>query len=195
MKRILRHRPSPAMVVACVALTVALGGTSYAATRLPKNSVGAVQLKKNSVGTVELKKNAVVSAKVRNRSLLALDFKRGQLPAGPPGSKGDKGDKGDAGAPATNLWASFSAGAFLARSSGVVSSGHPSTGVFTVVFNRDITACAWLAEPASPTGVYYGGGDALTRRFGASTTTLEVTTTNPSGMVSDSVGFTLLVVC
>jgi hypothetical protein len=30
MKRVLRHRPSPAMVVACIALVVALGGTGYA---------------------------------------------------------------------------------------------------------------------------------------------------------------------
>jgi hypothetical protein len=185
MKRILYRRPSPAMVVACVALTVALGGTSYAAAKLPKNSVGMAQLKRN----------AVVSAKVRNRSLLALDFKRGQLPAGPPGPKGDKGDKGDAGTPATNLWAAFSAGTFLVRSSGVVSSDHLSTGVFTVTFNRDISGCAWLAEPASPVGVYYTGGDALTRRFGASTTTVEVTTRNLSGTLSDTVGFTLLVVC
>ena len=36
-------------VVACIALFVALGGASYAATQLPKNSVGAAQLKKHSV--------------------------------------------------------------------------------------------------------------------------------------------------
>ena len=41
-----RFRPSPAMLVACAALVVALGGTSYAVTQLPKNSVGTPQLKK-----------------------------------------------------------------------------------------------------------------------------------------------------
>src|SRR5438128_797872 len=35
MKPIWRRRPSPAMVVACLALTVALGGTGYAAITLP----------------------------------------------------------------------------------------------------------------------------------------------------------------
>ena len=40
MKKILRRLPSPAMVVACAALTVALGGTGYAAIKLPRNSVG-----------------------------------------------------------------------------------------------------------------------------------------------------------
>ena len=76
MKHLLRLRPSPAMVVACIALTVALGGTSVAAIQA---------LPKNSVGTKQLKKNAVVSAKVKNRSLLAVDFKAGQLPRGPKG--------------------------------------------------------------------------------------------------------------
>ena len=57
------------MVIACIALRVALGGTSVAAIQA---------LPKNSVGTKQLKKNAVVSAKVKNRSLLAVDFKAGQ---------------------------------------------------------------------------------------------------------------------
>ena len=36
MKR--RLRPTPALVVACVALLVALAGTGYAALKLPRNS-------------------------------------------------------------------------------------------------------------------------------------------------------------
>ena len=81
------RRPSPAIVVACLSLAVSLSSAGYAATVLPKNSVG----------TAQLKKNAVVSTKVKDRTLLAADFKVGQLPAGPPGPKGDKGDRGDKG--------------------------------------------------------------------------------------------------
>jgi hypothetical protein len=77
------------MVVACIALAVALGGTSYA----------AVNLAPGSVGNKQLKRNAVTSLKVKDRSLLAQDFKAGQLPRGARGLKGDKGDKGDTGAP------------------------------------------------------------------------------------------------
>ena len=40
MKALWRHRPSPATVLAGVALMVALGGTGYAAVVLPANSVG-----------------------------------------------------------------------------------------------------------------------------------------------------------
>jgi hypothetical protein len=44
MSSLLRHRPSAAMVVACIALTIALGGTSYAVFKLPAGSVGTKQL-------------------------------------------------------------------------------------------------------------------------------------------------------
>lgn len=105
------RRPSPAMIVACLALAVSLGGTSIAAVDavLPKNSVGAAQLRRSAVTSAKLANNAVTSAKVRNGSLLRIDFAPGQLiagppgpqgaagPAGPQGPKGDKGDKGDTG--------------------------------------------------------------------------------------------------
>jgi hypothetical protein len=88
--------PSPAMLVAFVALLIALAGTSYAALALPANSVGTRQLKNKAVTKAKLRNNAVTSIKVKDRSLLRKDFKSGQLPQGP------KGDKGDAGASALN---------------------------------------------------------------------------------------------
>ena len=79
--------PSPAMVVACLSLVLALGGTGYAAGLLP---VG-------SVGTPQLKADAVVSSKVKDGSLLAKDFRAGQLPAGARGAAGVAGERGAAG--------------------------------------------------------------------------------------------------
>src|SRR5262245_6868265 len=69
MKRIVKRLPSPAMVVACIALAVALGGTSYAAIKLPRNSVGTKQLRNNAVSTAKLQKNAVVATKLSSRSV------------------------------------------------------------------------------------------------------------------------------
>ena len=95
------------MIIACVALAVALGGVSYAATVLPKNSVGTAQLQKGAVTGGKLKKNAVTGTKVKDGSLAAGDFKAGQLPAGPkgdPGAPGTPGAPGEPGAPgATNV--------------------------------------------------------------------------------------------
>jgi hypothetical protein len=94
MNAIMKRLPSPAMVVACAALLVALGGVSYAASVLPKNSVGTAQLKKNAVTGAKIKKNAVTGAKVKDRTLMAADFKAGQLTPSPQGPKGDPGPAG-----------------------------------------------------------------------------------------------------
>ncbi|MFT4048589.1 MAG: collagen-like protein [Solirubrobacterales bacterium] len=115
-------RPSPALVIACLALFVALSGTSYAALKLPKNSVGPAQIKKNSVS----------STKVKDGSLLAKDFKAGQIPTGAKGEKGErgeKGDKGDAGAtgaqgPAVSASADTNSGTITTSSTTVISLGN-----------------------------------------------------------------------
>jgi hypothetical protein len=76
-----------ANVISTVALFVALGGGAYAAVKLPADSVGPRQLQDN----------AVSSRKVLDGSLLAGDFKRGQLPAGPMGPQGPAGPAGTPG--------------------------------------------------------------------------------------------------
>ena len=68
MKRRLR-RPSPALIISMFALFVALGGTTYAATSLPKDSVGAKQLKKNAVTSPKIKNHAVGAAKINTSGL------------------------------------------------------------------------------------------------------------------------------
>src|SRR5687767_8878156 len=93
-RRVSRRRPSPAMVVALIALAVSLGGTGYAASTLARNSVGANQIKRN----------AVRSAEIKNRSVRLADLHRGariagpQGPAGPQGVPGAPGPAGPAGA-------------------------------------------------------------------------------------------------
>jgi len=51
-------RLSPAMFIACLALTVALGGVSYAAVSLPKNSVTSKQVKDGSLRKRDLASGA-----------------------------------------------------------------------------------------------------------------------------------------
>ena len=95
------RRPSPAFVLACVALLVALGGTSYATVlNVPRNSVGTPQLKRNAVKPAKLAPNAVRTAHVLNGSLLATDFKPGQLPQGPKGERGTEENRGTKASPA-----------------------------------------------------------------------------------------------
>lgn len=80
-----------ANVMATIAVFLALGGGAYAASQLPRNSVSAKQIKKN----------AVSSAKVKDGSLLAKDFRAGQLPAGQTGPAGPAGPAGHDGSPGT----------------------------------------------------------------------------------------------
>jgi hypothetical protein len=76
---------SYANIVASIALFIALGGLSYAALTLPKNSVG----------TKQLKTNAVTGAKVKNGTLKEGDFAKGILSSAATAAiKGDKGDPG-----------------------------------------------------------------------------------------------------
>jgi hypothetical protein len=85
MKRVLGNL-TYANVMATVAVFIALGGASYAAIKLPRNSVGAKQLKAG----------AVTPAKLNQASRSALVG-----PAGAPGPQGPAGPAGHAGADLT----------------------------------------------------------------------------------------------
>ena len=67
-----RRRPSPALVLAVIALVAALSGTAFAA--LGKNSVGPKQLKNKAVTTGKIANNAITGAKVKNGSLTGADI-------------------------------------------------------------------------------------------------------------------------
>jgi hypothetical protein len=71
------------MVVAMLALIIALGGTSYAAVKLPKGSVGSRELKKNAVTTASIKNSAVTGAKVKADSLTGADINEATLAPAP----------------------------------------------------------------------------------------------------------------
>jgi hypothetical protein len=80
----LQSKITYANIMATVAVFIALGGASYAATQLPKNSVGSKQLKKNAVVTKSIKKEAVTGAKVKKGSLTGANInlsKLGTVPA------------------------------------------------------------------------------------------------------------------
>jgi hypothetical protein len=98
-------RPTPAGVIACVALAVALGGTAFAAADLvPKNSVGSAQIINRSLQKVDFSRRAVAALK-GNRGPRGFQGVQGDPgvagPTGPTGPAGPKGDKGATGDPWT----------------------------------------------------------------------------------------------
>ena len=68
-----------ANVMASVAVFLALGGAAFAATELPKASVGTRQLKPGAVGTAKIKDGAITGAKVKDGSLGAADLAPGTI--------------------------------------------------------------------------------------------------------------------
>jgi hypothetical protein len=65
--------------VALIALFVALGGTSYAAIKLPAKSVGTIHLKSQAVTKAKIARGAVDGSKVRDRSLTGADIALGSV--------------------------------------------------------------------------------------------------------------------
>ena len=105
----MKLRPTPAGVIACLALAISLGGSAFAATALaPKDSVGSAQVINGSLQTRDL------SGKARK----ALRGNRG--PRGYEGSPGSAGPTGPRG-PAGNPWT---------LGNGVLPSGKTLRGVF-----------------------------------------------------------------
>jgi hypothetical protein len=76
--------------IGLLALFIALGGTSYAAISLPKNSVG----------TKQIKNGAVTKSKINNQAISALAGNTG--PQGPQGNVGAQGPQGKPGTNGTN---------------------------------------------------------------------------------------------
>ncbi len=78
-KRKRLRAPSPAMMVACIALAIALSGVGYAAVAIPRNSVGTAQLKNNAVSTAKIQSGAIGGGKVKDDSLSGDDIFDGSL--------------------------------------------------------------------------------------------------------------------
>jgi hypothetical protein len=113
--RHLRGKLTYANVMATIAVFIALGGASYAAVKLPKNSVGTEQLKKGAVTATKLSKTA--------RATLAEDAD----------AQGKDGARGPEGTPGKN---------FIAM--GPLPSKATETGVFAAATGSETTVAGQL---------------------------------------------------
>jgi hypothetical protein len=140
LRKILSHL-TYANAVSSMALFLAVGGVSYAAITLPKNSVGAAQIKKN----------AVTAAKVRNGSLTPNDFKKGQLPAGTRGGQGPQGARGPSGARgATGSSGVSGAHVVSGATTTIVAAGDPGTATVTCPAGEHVLSGNYGQEDGIP---------------------------------------------
>jgi hypothetical protein len=144
--RRLQQRLTYGNITATIALFIALGGTSYAAIQIPRNSVGSSQLRAGSVGSSEVKNR---SLRTIDLSVAARNFLRGQRgPAGPPGPPGAAGT----GAPGT-AGASGALGLTYVTAAGVVPAGEVTSATATCGAGQRVTGGGVRIDSASDTAV------------------------------------------
>jgi len=180
MKRV-RASLSYANVVSTLCLFVLLGGGAYAASKLPRNSVG----------TKQLKRNAVKGAKVANRSLTAADI-RGSVHRAESAARADRAASADRAAAAdraasAELLGGSPAAAFLQSS--VVARAHSAVtiagggrtdpllrmGPLTLQANCENTGLAIYVRILASTSA--SGGRAVWGSSGGSTGAIELSGT------------------
>lgn len=183
MMRRLPEKFTYANVVATIALFVALGGTSYAALKLPRNSVGAAQIRTGAVRSAELKDRTVA---LRDLSLGARFTLRGQQ-----GPAGAAGPQGPAGPPAARFFAAMSSAGALVRGNATGGGSDGGVGNYTVAFSQSISACVYSATLGTTDATSTVPGRVIVRDNGGR---VGVQTFDPAGAPAD-LPFHLVVTC
>jgi hypothetical protein len=76
VKPSLSRLPSPALVIACVALFVSLGGVSYG---LAKGSVDSRELKNNTIRSKDVRNNTLRTFDIRNNEVRGFDIRNSTI--------------------------------------------------------------------------------------------------------------------
>jgi hypothetical protein len=219
LSRRIRGRLTFANVTSCLALFVALGGTSYAAATLAANSVGTRQIRTNGVGKSEIKSSAVGVSEIATNGVgkgeLATDavgqseIRKDSVGAGEirTGAVGTS-ELQDAGIDLTDLSTTTKAALIPARAAvtkaGAAAAGNAQSatrsaaGAYTVTFDHDVSKCFYSATLAavrsSATTVDPPDAGFVNAAPGAAAGAVDVRTFNASGAATDE-PFHLLVAC
>lgn len=158
----IREHLTYANVIATLALFIALGGAGYAATQLPRNSVGSGQLKAGAVTAAKIKDGAVDGARIRDHSVSAVDLAPGTFGVGPSGP-GLVGPQGAPGAPGTR-GAQGEPGAGLEPATFIdagLADGEPGCGAHQGFVNYEPATTEHVGYSRSPDGFVVLKGTAM----------------------------------
>jgi hypothetical protein len=167
------RRPSPAMVVAIVALITALAGTAYAA-----QTINGGAIKKQTIGGGKLKKKTLTGFQINTNKL-------GVVPAAKRATH--------------TYWAvvnnpAGAGNATLSRASDAGIAATEGGGAVAVVFPQNVTGCANLADRNNAGTTVPAPGFAQTNAAPANANAVEVRTRDEKGANEDG-DFHLVVVC
>jgi hypothetical protein len=173
MRKLRSRAPSPAMVVAVVALIVALAGTAYAA-----QTINGGAIKKQTIG----------AGKLKHKTLTGYQINTNKLGVVPSASRA-----------AHTYWAVVNnptgvGNAALARASDAGISAAEGGGAVAVTFPVNVSACANVAGRDNAGTTVPGPGYAQTNTSPANANAIEVRTRDEKGADADA-DFHLIVVC
>ena len=173
MRALRSRRPSPAMVVAIIALITALADTAYAA-----QTINGGAIKKQTIGAGKIKKKTLTGFQINLNKL-------GTVPA--------------AKRAAHTYWAvvnnpAGAGNASLARASDAGIAATEGGGAVSVVFPQNVTVCADLADRNNAGTTVPAPGFAQTNSAPANANAVEVRTRDEKGANEDG-DFHVVVVC
>jgi hypothetical protein len=173
MRRLKDSRPSPALIVAIIALIAAVAGTAYAAQRI---NGGAII--NHTIGGGKIKKDALTGYQIKAAKLGVVPYARRAT---------------------HTLWAvvnnpNGATNATLARASDAGITVNESGGSVIVIFPTNVTICANVAGRNNTGTAVPGAGFAQTSGSPANPNAIVVRTRTDTGAAVDA-DFHLLVVC
>jgi hypothetical protein len=173
MRNLKSRRPSPAMIIAIVALITALAGTAYAA-----QTINGGAIKKQTIGGGKLKKKTLTGFQINTKKL-------GVVPAAVRATH--------------TYWAvvnnpAGAGNASLARASDAGITATEGGGAVAVVFPQNVTLCANVADRNNAGTTVPAAGFAQTNVAPANGNAVEVRTRDEKGANEDG-DFHLVVVC
>lgn len=183
MKRRLRA-PSPAMVVALLALFVSLGGSAYAVATIGSNDIidGAIRNRDFKDGTLrgqEAKRNGFGGGAIKETSLDAGQFR--QVPSSVV-------------AEGVTRHAVISNVGATVRGRGATASSQTGTGQYLVAFDRDVRGCTYFATLGDESAAGPGNGQISVTSAASNVNGVRVVTRDSAGDVANR-SFHLLVSC
>jgi len=173
MRTLRQRRPSPALVVAVIALIVALAGTAYAAEKINGNAI-----EKQTIGAGKLKKKTLTGFQINTNKLGTVPFAKVST---------------------HTFWAVVNnpanpGNAVLARASGPDITATEGGGAVTVTFPFNVTGCADIAARNNAGTTVPQAGYAQTNTSAANPNAIEVRTKDKAGNNEDA-DFHLIVIC
>jgi hypothetical protein len=180
MKRFLRL-PSPAMIVAGVALFVSLGGVSYG---LATGSIDSREIKDGSIRNRDFKDGTLRGQEAKRDGFGGGAIKESTLGTVPRAAVGD----------GLGFQAVVAPTGVLVRGRGVTGTSRTGNGQYRVVFDRDVRACVYVATIGDESAQPPGGGMTNVSQVATNANAVRVVTRNAGGAITDR-SFHLLVSC